>query len=143
MRRRSSVPLAGLLLLLGAASFHDSARASPAASHAAVADSLGIGEGAGDSLRLRIEPVALAPAGRGGLLRADRLRHLSLAFALGLGAGLVSDSPAVAGAVPAGFGLLKEIDDGRRGPPGFDRWDLLADLIGAGLAAWAISALDR
>ena len=79
---------------------------------------------------------------RPGLLRADRLQHLSLSFALGLGVGIASDSPVAGASVSGGIGLLKEVDDGRRGRT-FDRLDLLADLLGAGLAALATAALRR
>lgn len=73
-----------------------------------------------------------------GLLRADRLEHASLAFTIGLGAGLATKKPAAAFAVPATLGLGKEIAD-RRGS-GFDLVDLAADLVGAA-AAGALTSI--
>ena len=76
-----------------------------------------------------------------GVLRPDRLQHASLSFALGLGAGLATDSPAAGAGIALGFGVAKETLD--RGGSGFDGVDLVADAIGAGLAAWAAGALRR
>jgi hypothetical protein len=82
-----------------------------------------------------------ARVGPTGLLRTDRLEHLSLAFTLGLGAGLITRQPGAAAATPIGLGFAKEIRDRHHG--GFDPVDLLADAVGAGLAALATRALDR
>ena len=76
-----------------------------------------------------------------GLLRADRLQHLSLAFTVGLGTGLVTREPASAAGVALGLGLSKEIRDRRH--TRFDRLDLLADAVGATLAALATGAATR
>lgn len=73
-----------------------------------------------------------------GLARPDRLEHASLAFTIGLGAGLATRKPAVAFTVPAVLGLGKEIADARS--TGFDLFDLAADLIGAG-AAGALTSI--
>lgn len=107
-------PMLAALLLIAAAS---TARADAAA----------------DSARVR--------AWQTGLVRPDRLQHASLSFALGLGAGLASDSPEAGAGVALGLGFIKEIAD-RRGS-GFDGGDLLADAIGAALAAWAVASLRR
>lgn len=76
-----------------------------------------------------------------GALRADRLQHASLAFTLGLGAGLASESPAAGFATAAGLGVVKEALDLRT--TRFDWGDLAADLAGAGLAALAVRSLER
>jgi hypothetical protein len=73
-----------------------------------------------------------------GLVRADRLQHASLSFAIGCGAGLVTERPAAGAAIALSLGVAKELVDDR-----FDRGDLLADALGAALAAWAIAALTR
>lgn len=73
-----------------------------------------------------------------GLLRADRLQHASLAFAIGCGAGLVTERPAAGAAIALSLGIAKELVDDR-----FDRGDLIADALGAALAAWAVAALTR
>lgn len=87
-----------------------------------------------DSLSVLPLPPPAVRAWQTGLLRADRLQHASLAWTLGLGVGLASREPVVAAAAPAALGLAKEIADTRG--PGFDRLDLLADLVGAAAAGW-------
>ena len=125
-------------LALTLACFHDTAWAqAPATAPASEAPALEAA--APDSIRLAPVDQVLQ---RGGLLRSDRLRHLSLSFALGLGIGVASDSPWAGAGAAGGIGLLKEVDDGRRGGT-FDRLDLLADLLGAGLAGIAATALRR
>ena len=69
-------------------------------------------------------------------VRADLAQHVSLAFASGLAAGLVTEEPAAAAATAISLGLIKEWLD-----PRFDRGDLIADLLGAALAAWATHSL--
>jgi hypothetical protein len=86
-------------------------------------------------------PPPAVRAWQTGLLRPDRLEHASLAFTLGLGAGLLSQRPAAAAASALAFGLAKEVRDRRHG--GFDRVDLAADAIGAALAAVATRAAGR
>jgi hypothetical protein len=76
-----------------------------------------------------------------GVLRADRLQHASLAFTLGLGAGIAGREPAGAFAAAAGLGLVKELVDRRADR--FDWGDLAADFAGAGLAALATRSLER
>ena len=61
---------------------------------------------------------------------------MSLAFASGLAAGLVTEELAAAAATAISLGLIKEWLD-----PRFDRGDLIADLLGAALAAWATHSL--
>ncbi|HET9328597.1 MAG TPA: hypothetical protein VFQ05_17655 [Candidatus Eisenbacteria bacterium] len=62
--------------------------------------------------------------------RADLYQHASLSFAIGLAVGVATEEPAAAAGVSITFGVGKEIFDER-----FDKTDLLADLVGAGLAA--------
>lgn len=76
-----------------------------------------------------------------GLLRPDRLEHTSFAFTLGLGVGLLSRQPGGAAASAFTLGLAKEMRDRRHG--GFDPVDLVADAIGAAVAAVATHALAR
>lgn len=97
-------------------------------------------------------PARAEPAGpTGGLeharngfasarLRPDRLQHASLAFSVGLGAGLASGNASAAFGTGLGLGLGKELLD--RNGSGFDAGDLLADAVGASLALLAIRALD-
>ncbi|MEO5618272.1 MAG: hypothetical protein ABIS67_10905 [Candidatus Eisenbacteria bacterium] len=87
-----------------------------------------------DSLSVRSLPPPAARQWQTGMLRADRLQHASLAWTLGLGVGLASREPVAAVTVPAVLGLVKEVADARG--PGFDRLDLLADLLGAAAAGW-------
>jgi len=89
-------------------------------------------------------PPAPSPAVRAwqtGLLRPDRLEHVSFAFTLGLGVGLLSRQPPSAAASALTLGLIKEIRDHRHG--GFDPVDLVANAAGAALAAVATHALTR
>ena len=86
-------------------------------------------------------PPPAARAWQTGLLRPDRLEHVSFAFTLGLGVGLLSRQPASAAASACALGLVKEIRDRRHG--GFDPVDLAADALGAGLAAVATRAATR
>jgi hypothetical protein len=86
-------------------------------------------------------PSATVRAWQTGLLRPDRLEHASLAFSLGLGAGILSRAPGAAAASALALGLAKEVRDRRHG--GFDPLDLAADAIGAGLAALATNAVGR
>jgi hypothetical protein len=86
-------------------------------------------------------PPPAVRAWQTGLLRPDRLEHASLAFTLGLGAGLLSRQPASAAAGALALGLVKEVRDRRHG--GFDPVDLVADALGAGLSAVATHALTR
>lgn len=86
-------------------------------------------------------PDARWRAAQTGALRADRLQHASLAFTLGLGAGIAGSEPAGAFAAAAGLGLIKEIADARTDR--FDWTDLGADLAGAALAALATRSLMR
>jgi len=99
---------------------------------------------AGAKTQVDSTPACLPPRVRAwqtGVLRADRLQHLSLAFTIGLGTGLATREPAGAAGTALGLGLAKEIRDGRR--TGFDPVDLLAGALGAALAALATRALSR
>ena len=86
-------------------------------------------------------PPPTVRAWQTGLLRSDRLEHVSFAFTLGLGVGLLSRQPAAAAASALSLGLAKEVRDRRHG--GFDPVDLAADAIGAGLSAEATPPLTR
>ena len=70
-----------------------------------------------------------------GLLRGDRLQHLSLSMTLGLAAGLLTHRPAPAAYGSFALGLAKELYDVRGS--GFDAVDLCADAVGSGAAALA------
>ena len=75
-----------------------------------------------------------------GLLRADRLEHASLAFSSGLALGVLTRQPAAAAAGAFALGFAKEVYDRRR--TAFDRGDLLADAVGAALAAIVAAGLS-
>jgi hypothetical protein len=86
-------------------------------------------------------PPAAVRAWQTGALAPDRLQHVSLAFSLGLGTGLLTRSPAAGAGTAMVLGIAKEVLDGRRG-----RWqkgDLAADAVGAALAVLATAALER
>ena len=72
---------------------------------------------------------------------ADRHQHLSLSFACGLGAGIAASSPTAAALCPLALGVAKEAWDSRGA--GWDAVDLAADLLGAALAVWAVSRIER
>jgi len=88
-----------------------------------------------------VPPPPSVRAWQTGLLREDRLEHASLSFTVGLGAGFLSRRPAAAVGGALALGLAKELRDRRHG--GFDPVDLLADALGAGLAALATHVLER
>jgi hypothetical protein len=69
--------------------------------------------------------------------RPDLLLHASLSFAVGLAVGVATEEPAAAAGTSITLGLAKEIYDVR-----FDKTDLMADLVGAGLAALVTHWLD-
>ena len=83
-------------------------------------------------------PPAAVRRWQTGALRADRLTHTSLALGIGVGVGMLRRSPAAGAGAAIGIGLAKELTDDR-----FDRGDLAADAIGAGLAALIVAALTR
>jgi hypothetical protein len=95
---------------------------------------------AADSTAMAARPAAQAESS--ALLRSDRLQHLTLAFSIGLAAGVAADDATVGGAAALGLGLAKELWDARDEGT-FDGWDLLADAIGAALAVAAVHALTR
>lgn len=73
-----------------------------------------------------------------GAFRSDRLAHASLSLGIGVGVGMLRHSSAEGASAAFGIGLAKELTDDR-----FDRGDLVADAIGAGLAALLVAALTR
>ena len=73
-----------------------------------------------------------------GVFRPDRLQHASLSLSLGVGAGLVSHRPGAGAGAALALGLLKELSDDH-----FDRGDLVADAVGAALAALVVASLTR
>lgn len=83
---------------------------------------------------LAATPAAGARIAHRGLLRADRLQHATLAFALSSGAGSAGARRPAAFAFTIALGTAKEARDVRHG--GFDPVDLAADAIGAALGAW-------
>jgi len=109
--------------------------AAPASRAAAVADT-----SAADSSVVESRPsLARTSAPRvSGFTRPDLFQHASLSFASGLAVGLVTEEPAAAAGAAISLGVFKELIDTR-----FDRTDLIADLIGAGLAALVIHATAR
>jgi hypothetical protein len=84
-----------------------------------------------------VAPVALHPPLE-GLVRADRVAHASLGLALGVGVGLASREPAVGTGTTLALAVAKELLDDR-----FDRGDLAAGALGAGLAWLVVAALTR
>lgn len=74
----------------------------------------------------------------GGLFRADRVAHASLAFAIGTGVGLSSREPAAGAGAVLVLAVAKELLD-----PRLDRGDLAAGAVGAGLAWLLVAALTR
>lgn len=70
-----------------------------------------------------------------GLVRADRLQHASLSFALAAGATLAGCRPGASFAGALALGFAKELWDARSS--GFDPTDLAADAAGAALGAAA------
>ncbi|TMQ68736.1 MAG: hypothetical protein E6K80_13920 [Candidatus Eisenbacteria bacterium] len=70
--------------------------------------------------------------------RPDLYQHASLAFASGVGVGVVTESPGAAVGSAMTLGIVKELLDAR-----VDRTDLLADLIGATLAAFVTRWISR
>jgi hypothetical protein len=92
-------------------------------------------ETAADSLTL---PPPSVRRWQTGMLRPDRLNHASLAFGIGVGVGILTREPLAGTGTALGIGLAKELIDDP-----FDRGDLLADAIGAGLAGLVVAALRR
>ena len=76
-----------------------------------------------------------------GLLRPDRVQHMSLSLTLGLAAGLLSHRPAVAAGGAMALGLAKELYDVHHS--GFDPVDLCADGVGSGVAALATRWIEE
>ena len=104
--------------------------------------------GADTAAHTRLEPRPApgfpddnARAWQVGLLRPDRMRHASLAFALGLSIGLASQSPSAGVIGSLTLGVAKELWDLHAGT-GFDVVDLTADAIGAAGAGAVARALE-
>ena len=118
LRQAGSLGVLVLGLVFSASSLHAQALPDSAATFAQ------------DSARTAAAPdrIHWRPAPLAG--RPDLLLHASLSFALGVGVGLATEEPAAAAGAAFSLGLAKEIFDER-----FDKTDLLADLVGAGLAA--------
>lgn len=74
----------------------------------------------------------------GGVFRADRVVHASFALAIGTGVGLSSREPAIGAGTVIALAVAKELLDDR-----FDRGDLAAGAVGAGLAWLVVTALTR
>jgi hypothetical protein len=73
-----------------------------------------------------------------GVFRADRVAHASFALAIGTGVGLSSREPAIGAGTVIALAVAKELLDDR-----FDRGDLAAGAVGAGLAWLVVAALTR
>lgn len=110
---------------------------SRGAADGVAADSLAAG-GEAPAGAAAVPPPAPVRAWQTGLLRPDRLTHASLALGIGVGVGMLRRSPGTGAGAALGIGLVKELTDER-----FDRGDLLADAVGAGLAALLVAALTR
>jgi hypothetical protein len=94
--------------------------------------------------REAIAPTLPSPRVRAwqtGLLRADRLQHMSFALASGLSVGLLTREPVAALSGAMVLGVIKEVWDIRT--TGFDLVDLGADAVGAGAATLVTSGLLR
>ena len=76
-----------------------------------------------------------------GMLRPDRLQHMSFSYTAGAMVGLTSREPSAAVGTVLVLGVAKELWDGRRGH--FDWLDLAADALGAAGAAATTVTLTR
>ena len=128
----------GLLPVLALACVPPSARASdPDPSMVAIADSGRVVPAAHAMLAEGVS-TTLAPAEvrcwQVGLLRADRMQHASVSFAIAVGSGIVTERRGSAFTCSLTLGLLKECSDARHSR--FDPIDLVADAIGCALGAW-------
>ena len=83
-------------------------------------------------------PTGAAHGWQSGALRADRLQHASLAFAIGAGVGAASRRAEVGAGTALLLGVAKEFLDDH-----VDGGDLIADAAGASLAALVVAALTR
>jgi hypothetical protein len=96
-----------------------------------------------DSSAARAPLAAFPPAGvrawQVGLLRADRMQHMGLSFALTTALIILTRDRGAAAAATVSLGLAKELWD-RRGSSGFDPIDLAADAAGIGLAVVLVRA---
>jgi hypothetical protein len=117
--------------------------ASPGRARAQVAttltDSLAATESSAAPAPLAAFPPARVRAWQVGLVRADRLQHLSLSFAITSALIILTRDPGVAAGTSLTLGLAKELWD-RRGSSGFDPIDLAADATGTGLAVVLVRA---
>jgi len=85
-------------------------------------------------------PAPEVRAWQTGLLRPDRLQHVSLSATLSMSCGLASHSAPAGYAFGFGLGVLKELWDARHDR--FDWMDLAADAAGAGIGAAVADALS-
>jgi hypothetical protein len=76
-----------------------------------------------------------------GLMRADRLQHVTFSYTAGLMLGLTSQEPLAAASGAMVIGLAKELWDARTGR--FDSLDLVADALGAAGALATTVTLTR
>ena len=125
------------LLLAG---FLATMRPAAAGAAAVPGDSLLIGSPAPGASRE--PPLAAAPTIARGwrheAFREDRIAHASLALGLGVGIGMLSREPAVGAGTVIALSLAKELSD-----HDFDRGDLAAGAVGAGIAVLIVAALTR
>src|SRR5262245_44509397 len=73
-----------------------------------------------------------------GVVRADRLQHASLSFAISAGVGAVTRRAEVGAGTAFALGFGKELLDDH-----FDTGDLVADALGAALAALVVASITR
>ena len=102
-------------------------------------DSLAVTDSSAAPAPLAAFPPAQARAWQVGLVRADRMQHLSLSFAITSALIVLTREPGVAAGTSLTLGLAKELLD-RRGSSGFDPIDLAADAVGTGLAVVLVRA---
>jgi hypothetical protein len=117
--------------------------ASPRPAHAQVAntppDSLAVSDSSAVRAPLAAFPPARVHAWQVGLLRADRMQHMGLSFAITSALIILTRDPGVAAGTSLTLGFAKELWD-RRGSSGFDPIDLAADAAGTGLAVVLVRA---
>jgi hypothetical protein len=111
----------------------------PALAATAVPDSLAAAVSGSAQAPLAAFPPARERAWQVGFLRADRLQHMSVSFAITSALIILTRKPAVAAGTSLTLGLAKEVWDGR-GSSGFDPVDLAADAAGTGLAVVLVRA---
>lgn len=111
----------------------------PALAATAVPDPLVAADSSSTHAPLAAFPPARARAWQVGFLRADRMQHMSLSFAITSALIILTRRPGAAAGTSLTLGLAKELWDGR-GSSGFDPVDLAADAAGTGLAVVVVRA---